>query len=499
MRSSRGRIVTFYSYKGGTGRTMALANVAVLLAQENRGDILMIDWDLEAPGLHRFFEDLVEPEEAGRPFEKLPGLIDLFRLADEYVDGAASRGARPQPDLGGPRSQPNEIWQELPFDAHVIKCKIPSLYFVKAGSFDAEYPERINTFDWEGLYRKAPGIFRGLADYLASRFRYVFIDARTGVTDSSGICTTLLPDRLAVVFTPNRQSMDGVVELVERATKYRQRSNDLRPLLVFPIPSRVELSEDALRKRWRFGDPEEKLAGYQRTFEDLFARIYDLTDCELERYFNEIQVQHSTRFSYGEKIAVREDQGGDRLSLAQSFGRLARCIEGDAAPWTFEAESAPPLREPQHAADAALRRLENEASKHSERASSLRLIERMLRAYELLAFGGAFVAATTLAVVYSPVYGGAVGLAGVGLAGTLEVAQRMGNYGERAGIHERTARLLQREKSFFETGAGPYSTAETPVARLAERVETTLADADELLAVEGHGRSLAESPAASDD
>ena len=58
-----GRIITFYSYKGGTGRSMALANIAFLLARGLAGDpaqtatrarrVLMIDWDLEAPGLER--------------------------------------------------------------------------------------------------------------------------------------------------------------------------------------------------------------------------------------------------------------------------------------------------------------------------------------------------------------------------------------------------------------------------------------------------------------
>ena len=55
-----GQIITFYSYKGGTGRSMALANVGYLLATQERSDgkgVLMIDWDLEAPGLHRFFQD----------------------------------------------------------------------------------------------------------------------------------------------------------------------------------------------------------------------------------------------------------------------------------------------------------------------------------------------------------------------------------------------------------------------------------------------------------
>ena len=34
---------------------MALANVACILAKSQEGRVLIIDWDLEAPGLHRFF------------------------------------------------------------------------------------------------------------------------------------------------------------------------------------------------------------------------------------------------------------------------------------------------------------------------------------------------------------------------------------------------------------------------------------------------------------
>jgi len=57
-----GEIITFYSYKGGTGRTMALANTACLLAEQTRGKVLVIDWDLEAPGLFSYFEDFCAPE-----------------------------------------------------------------------------------------------------------------------------------------------------------------------------------------------------------------------------------------------------------------------------------------------------------------------------------------------------------------------------------------------------------------------------------------------------
>src|SRR5258708_3626809 len=47
-------IYTFYSFKGGVGRTTALANIAEILY--SRGiKVLMVDFDLEAPGLERYF------------------------------------------------------------------------------------------------------------------------------------------------------------------------------------------------------------------------------------------------------------------------------------------------------------------------------------------------------------------------------------------------------------------------------------------------------------
>ena len=81
-----GQVITFYAYKGGTGRTMALANAAVLLARKSRQDVLMIDWDLEAPGLHRFFDAHVTPSRRG------PGLIEFLGDLARTVGGADTPG-----------------------------------------------------------------------------------------------------------------------------------------------------------------------------------------------------------------------------------------------------------------------------------------------------------------------------------------------------------------------------------------------------------------------
>lgn len=51
-----GIIFTFYSYKGGVGRSMALANIAVRFQRQGYRTLL-IDMDLEAPGLERYFEE----------------------------------------------------------------------------------------------------------------------------------------------------------------------------------------------------------------------------------------------------------------------------------------------------------------------------------------------------------------------------------------------------------------------------------------------------------
>jgi Mrp family chromosome partitioning ATPase len=72
-RSSRSRPPreqTFvYSYKGGVGRSFAVANVAVVLAQWG-ARVLMVDWDIEAPGLNHYFAE---------SFSSLPaGVLDFL-------------------------------------------------------------------------------------------------------------------------------------------------------------------------------------------------------------------------------------------------------------------------------------------------------------------------------------------------------------------------------------------------------------------------------------
>src|SRR5436190_7243779 len=82
-----GTLITFYSYKGGVGRTMALANIATLLATWGK-KVLVVDWDLEAPGVEHF---LVAPGAELNAAQARRDLIDLLTDLSE----------KNSPDLAG--------------------------------------------------------------------------------------------------------------------------------------------------------------------------------------------------------------------------------------------------------------------------------------------------------------------------------------------------------------------------------------------------------------
>jgi MinD-like ATPase involved in chromosome partitioning or flagellar assembly len=322
-----GEVVTFYSYKGGTGRTMALSNIAVLLARHQNATtpILMIDWDLEAPGLHHYFQRQQET----------PGVLEFFEACREQLQ-RLERSAAAMDD----EELAREVLNAVGWEQYVCRVDQGSpLYLMPAGLFDPSYSDRLSQMHWDELFDRCPALFRCFADMLARHFRYVLVDSRTGRTDSAGICTTLLPRKLVVVFTPNRQSLEGVRSLVSRATAYRRSHEDeQRPLVVYPLPSRIEMGDSMQRSQWRRGDAQLGIEGYQPIFEQLLRECYGIQQASLDSYFDEVQLQQTRTFAYGEQLAVRIDQGGDRFSLTRTFEAFLDWLAGGFYPWQSSRE-----------------------------------------------------------------------------------------------------------------------------------------------------------------
>jgi MinD-like ATPase involved in chromosome partitioning or flagellar assembly len=183
-------IVTFYSFKGGTGRSMALANVAVELAMRGKR-VLAVDFDLEAPGLDTFPFRKPEPQQKG--------LVDFI---ETYIESSAVPDVRDYVYETSPES----------YDA-------TRLWIMPAGRQDDQYDGRFKAIDWNDLYQNEDGflLFEDLKAQWQDTLRpdYVLIDSRTGHTDAGGICTRQLPDAVVIFFFPNEQNRRGLKPIVD--------------------------------------------------------------------------------------------------------------------------------------------------------------------------------------------------------------------------------------------------------------------------------------------
>jgi MinD-like ATPase involved in chromosome partitioning or flagellar assembly len=195
-------ISTFYSFKGGVGRTLAMVNVAVDLAKRGR-KVLLVDFDLEAPGIDTFpgFEN------SGNT----PGLV-------EFVSNYSSHKIPPNA---------TDYIYETSLNKSLGAETKGSIWVMPAGRRGPHYEQLLSEIHWRKLYDEMEGflLFEDLKNQWATAIRpdYVLIDSRTGHTDVGGICTRQLADLVVMLFAPNDQNLTGLPPI---AKAIRQENRD---------------------------------------------------------------------------------------------------------------------------------------------------------------------------------------------------------------------------------------------------------------------------------
>jgi len=280
--------VTFYSFKGGVGRTQALANVAVALA--NRGQrVIVVDMDLESPGLPAFFA-----AESGDPLEPQAGVLEFLEQS-----------------FALPSEPPQATSMLIPCTHARRTPSAGSLRLLGAGDLSHDYEKRFSVFSWDVFYRERDGyrfmeLFRqqlGEADA-----DFVLVDSRTGLNDTGHICTFQLPDVIVALFALHSQGIEGTRRLAEAVQRYQQEEGvQGRPRRLLLVPARIdEAAPDELRERW--------LAEARRAFDGAHELLADLHD----------RIPYAAQIAFGEQIAV----GGAQSFLSDSYERLVDRIVG---------------------------------------------------------------------------------------------------------------------------------------------------------------------------
>jgi LuxR family glucitol operon transcriptional activator len=285
---------------------MALANVAEIFYQAGL-KVLMVDWDLEAPGLERFF-----PVELG-DILKRPGVIEILL------------------DYKTRMSQENAIFdetqsilnlEEFLINVYPEKSAKGELWLLTAGKRDGQfftdYATTVRSFDWRDFYQNWEGelFFDWLRKDLEKRVDIVLIDSRTGVTEMGGVCTYQFADIVIMFCAPNQQNIDGIWRMANDFTSDKVQSlRKGRKLDVLIVPARVEdRAETELLNRFRSQFTEE------------FDKFIPGTLSERLQSLWELKIPYVPYYSFDESIVVSGPEGSLSEDMAAAFTILANAI-----------------------------------------------------------------------------------------------------------------------------------------------------------------------------
>jgi cellulose biosynthesis protein BcsQ len=259
-------IVTFYSFKGGVGRSTALGLVAGILASRNRRTV-MVDFDLEAPGISVLFQNDIENIN-----KEQYGVLDY--LHQRYLT----------PDL------------DIPNIDNCI-CQINSgtrgeLFLVPAGEYNENYIHRLADLDLQSFYRKEINPVQQLITNLKERLDpdVILIDARPGFNDTSAIALFDLADTGIICFSPTDQSYAGLRWVVQAVKKQRdyQGKPDLRFLLTPIAPVGDELQQIWTNKVESWIEDNWELPAATKVDELYFKVLYNPNIATLSSLVNNV-------------------------------------------------------------------------------------------------------------------------------------------------------------------------------------------------------------------
>lgn len=387
-------VVTFYSFKGGVGRTMLASNVAGLLVAAGQR-VLLVDFDLEAPGVTYL------PEFRPGTGTSLPRGITGF-LVDSWQ-----------------AKQAQNIRRYL----HYVPDFDGRLAILPAGDVDSDHfardyrllrDDRVIDFSVDDKHSEALlTLFDDLRQQWRGDFDYVLIDSRTGFTDVGGICTRVLPDLVVTILTLSRQGREGTKQVLQQVqpksvygvpvdvfvvasmvptdlqdevqsrlvTLAQDLAEQVDNILIVPLKLSLLLEEKPLyhRDRLQEGASDDLRLAYDRVVERIRARNEWDLEYRATQALNQIRQQDMVDREGGATTEVEDLLRSLMDDLwPVPVPRLLRAIEDVATAYCFPGiGSLATLEQRQLLAIAALRYALSQVEPYPD--EHVRLLERLAR------------------------------------------------------------------------------------------------------------------------
>lgn len=204
------KTITFYSYKGGVGRSLALANIANKLAEFGK-KVCLLDFDLEAPGLHIKFGDSIEKKKIKK------GIVDYIY---EFTNN---------------NNVPDNIL-DFVTDIDLFQEKSKKISLIAAGdTSNKSYWKKLALLNWRKLFyeKDSMGVdfFYNMKAQIAEQIKpdFLLIDSRTGITDIAGITMSILADEVVLFAANNKENLDGIGQVLNFLTVPENSVSDTPP------------------------------------------------------------------------------------------------------------------------------------------------------------------------------------------------------------------------------------------------------------------------------
>jgi len=209
------KTITFYSYKGGVGRTLALANIAKRLAEFGK-KVCMIDFDLEAPGLHHKFKDNIGKNGLNQ------GIVDYIHY------------------FNCNNSTPKSLKEYV--TPLIFNNKYKNIDFIAAGNvYSEKYWKTLFSIDWVSMFYKknsqGVALFVDLKERIKNDLNpdYLLIDSRTGISEISGITMSLMADELVLFAAKNDENLQGIKQIIRTLSQPENTLTGKLPKLNFVL------------------------------------------------------------------------------------------------------------------------------------------------------------------------------------------------------------------------------------------------------------------------
>ncbi|WP_051286104.1 KGGVGR-motif variant AAA ATPase [Salinimicrobium terrae] len=193
------KTITFYSYKGGVGRTLALSNIAKRLSEFGK-KVCLLDFDLEAPGLQYKFRKNLKKSIINN------GIVD-------YIYEFSENKIRPE--------SLSEYVTKVRFQNKNLK----DISLIAAGNTESkDYWRKLSSIKWNELFyednSQGIALFIDLKERIKKELKpdFLLIDSRTGITDISGITMSVLADEIVLMAANNKENIEGTKQIINTLT-----------------------------------------------------------------------------------------------------------------------------------------------------------------------------------------------------------------------------------------------------------------------------------------